>query len=73
MKPENFYVVVTDLFLKNTQFFDPKSNIKKSLSKVFNQGQSIGIYGVKSKFNGRVSGLPSGSIYENAMSALFLF
>jgi hypothetical protein len=71
MKPENFYVVVTDLFLKNTQFFDPKSNIKKSLSKVFNQGQSIGIYGVKSKFNGRVSGLPSGSIYENANERAF--
>ena len=71
MKPENFYVVVTDLFLKNTQFFDPKSNIKKSLSKVFNQGQSIGIYGVKSKYNGRVSGLPSGSIYENASERAF--
>ena len=71
MKPENFYVVVTDLFLKNTQFFDPKSNIKKSLSSVFNQGQSIGVYGIKSKFNGRVSGLPSGSIYENASERAF--
>ena len=52
MTPEGFYVIVTDLFLKNTQFFDPKSSIKKSLATVFDQNQSIGIYGVKSKFNG---------------------
>ncbi len=71
MQPDGFFVIVTDLFLKNTQFFDPKSNIKKSLSTVFDQGQSIGIYGVKSKFNGRVSGLPSGSVYENAESRAF--
>ena len=46
MNPEGFYVIVTDLFLKNTQFFDPKSSIKKSLATVFDQNQSIGIYGV---------------------------
>lgn len=71
MNPEGFYVIVTDLFLKNTQFFDPKSSIKKSLATVFDQNQSIGIYGVKSKFNGRVSGLPSGGVYEDANSRAF--
>ncbi len=71
MNPEGFYVIVTDLFLRNTQFFDPKSSIKKSLATVFGQNQSIGIYGVKSKFNGRVSGLPSGGVYEDANSRAF--
>jgi len=57
---DSTYIIVTDLFLSTSETLGKNSKkIKNPLRKIFNSGKSIGIFGVSSSFNGKISGIPT--------------
>ena len=55
-----FYLIVTDLFVSTSETLAKNAErIKKPLKEIFNNGQSVGIFGVSSSYNGKISGIPT--------------
>jgi len=53
-------IIVTDLFLSTSETLAKNAEkIKSPLREIFNNGKSIGIFGISSSFNGKVSGIPT--------------
>jgi len=54
-------IIVTDLFLSTSETLAKNAEkIKSPLRKIFNNGQSVGVFGISSSFNGKISGIPTG-------------
>ena len=68
----NLYILVTDLVLPLDQLItEEKKKIDSSFKQALDVGKSIGIFGIKSKFNGDIWGLPDGKKYEQAKERPF--
>ena len=53
-------IIVTDLFVSTSETLAKNAErIKKPLREIFNNGQSVGIFGVSSSYNGKISGIPT--------------
>ena len=53
-------IIVTDLFLSTSETLAKNAErIKSPLREIFNNGKSIGIFGISSSYNGKVSGIPT--------------
>jgi hypothetical protein len=53
-------IIVTDLFVSTSETLAKNAErIKKPLTAIFNNGQSVGIFGVSSSYNGKISGIPT--------------
>ena len=53
-------IIVTDLFVSTSETLAKNAErIKKPLREIFNNGQSVGIFGISSSFNGKISGIPT--------------
>jgi len=54
-------IIVTDLFLSTSETLAKNAEkIKSPLREIFNNGQSVGVFGISSSFNGKISGIPTG-------------
>ena len=54
-------IIVTDLFLSTSETLGKNAEqIKSPLREIFNNGQSVGVFGISSSFNGKISGIPTG-------------
>ena len=54
-------IIVTDLFLSTSETLAKNAEkIKSPLRQIFNNGQSVGVFGISSSFNGKISGIPTG-------------
>ena len=59
-KTDSTIIIVTDLFVSTSETLAKNAErLKKPLKEIFNKNQSIGIFGVSSAFNGKISGIPS--------------
>ena len=59
-RPNNTYIIVTDLFLSNTQLESTaRAQLVKPLKSILKKGKSIGIIGVMSSFNGTIYDIPA--------------
>ena len=68
----NLFIIVTDLALKEEELIDKGlQEIEAPLKKTLDSGKSIGVFGIKSKFNGKIWGLPSGGNYDRALERPF--
>jgi hypothetical protein len=53
-------IIVTDLFVSTSETLAKNAErIKKPLREIFNNGQSVGIFGVSSSYNGKIAGIPN--------------
>ena len=53
-------IIVTDLFVSTSETLAKNAErIKKPLREIFNNGQSVGIFGFSSSYNGKISGIPT--------------
>ena len=54
------YIIVTDLFLESKQLIGAtRDALTKPLKSILKKGQSIGVIGVMSSFNGKIWGIPT--------------
>ena len=68
----NLYILVTDLVLKQDELIGKEiEKIRSSFKQSLDGGKSIGIFGIKSKFNGNIWGLPNGTKYNQALERPF--
>ena len=53
-------IIVTDLFLSTSETLAKNAErIKSPLREIFNNGKSIGVFGISSSYNGKISGIPT--------------
>ena len=53
-------IIVTDLFVSTSETLAKNAErIKKPLREIFNNGQSVGVFGFSSSYNGKISGIPT--------------
>ena len=53
-------IIVTDLFVSTSETLAKNGErIKNPLREIFNNGQSVGIFGVSSSYNGKIAGIPT--------------
>jgi hypothetical protein len=53
-------IIVTDLFVSTSETLAKNAErIKNPLREIFNNGQSVGIFGVSSSYNGKIAGIPT--------------
>jgi len=53
-------IIVTDLFLSTSETLAKNAErIKRPLREIFNNGKSIGVFGISSSYNGKISGIPT--------------
>jgi len=59
-KPDSTVIIVTDLFVSTSETLAKNAErITSPLRGIFNNGQSVGIFGVSSSYNGKISGIPT--------------
>lgn len=69
---DNLFLIISDLSLNNEELVGKNiENIKQPFIKALNSNKAIGVFGIKSKFNGNIWGLPSGRKYEQAYERPF--
>ena len=52
-------IIVTDLFLSTSETLAKCRKNKESIREIFNNGKSIGVFGISSSYNGKISGIPT--------------
>lgn len=67
----NFTVIVSDLFIDEQEIGGNNSSIQRLFESTFENNKSIGIYGIKSKFNGNMYNIPNTQVYDKATSRPF--
>ena len=70
-KDNNFTVIVSDLFIDEQEIGGNNSAIQKLFEDTFKNNKSIGVYGIKSKFNGNMYNIPGFQIYDKALQRPF--
>ena len=68
---DHFTVIVSDLFIDEQEIGGNDSSIQKLFESTFANNKSIGIYGIKSKFNGNMYNIPNTQFYDKAVSRPF--
>ena len=68
---DNFNVIVTDLFIDEQEIGANNSSIQKLFESTFKENKSIGVYGIKSKFNGNMYNIPGTQVYDKATTRPF--
>ena len=67
----DFTVIVSDLFIDEQEIGGNNSSIQKMFENTFANNKSIGIYGIKSKFNGNMYNIPGVNLYDKAITRPF--
>ena len=68
---DNFNVIVTDLFIDEQEIGGNNSSIQKLFESTFKNNKSVGVYGIKSKFNGNMFNIPGTQVYDKAIARPF--
>ena len=68
---DNFNVIVTDLFIDEQEIGGNNSSIQKLFENTFKNNKSVGVYGIKSKFNGNMFNIPGTQVYDKAIARPF--
>ena len=69
---KNLFIIISDLSLSNEELVGKNiEKIKEPFIQALNSDQAIGVFGINSKFNGNIWGLPSGRKYEQAYERPF--